>query len=172
MFCSLFHLSFFFYFSNMYFPLVLFFVCHSLCYGQAARAYSLSCTQKGFLSSVKLLVFLPPLLSLLILRATRYADKRLWWGFFAVSWAILWFLIWLSTASDEGAPFSLKPDSHVSMWWEAQNAAKTDIFLSSFQTSKLQALLSYLATLLSYSLHWFLSFALPPLSLCLNNVYI
>lgn len=45
---------------------------------------------------------------------------------------------------------TLKPDSHVRIWWEPQNAEKSDIFLSSSQTPKLQTSFSSLATLLSF----------------------
>lgn len=69
-----------------------FFLCHSFCCGHAVRAYSMSFTKTGFLSSVKLLLFLPSLPTPLLLEATLYADETLLMVF-AVSWGILWFLI-------------------------------------------------------------------------------
>lgn len=155
--CHLFHLI-------ITFPRCTFwycsFLCHSFCCGHAVRAYSMSFTKTGFLSSVKPILFLPPLPSPLLLEATLYADEMLLMVF--LLWAEVFCDFWFGfqQLQTNEPPFSLKPDSHVRIGWETQNAEKSDFFLSSSQTSKLQTPFLSSATLLCYSLHWFFLFFL------------
>lgn len=130
--------------------IVFFPLCCSLCCGHAARAYSTSFTETAFLSTAKSLLFLPSL-SVASTQGHHVCRRDMQW-FVAVSWSILWFLMQLSTASDQGAAVIPQAWQLCRGYDDSRKMRRLAFFCHCVRHPSSRSLSSQ-ATLLCYSLH-------------------